>query len=328
MGIIAKKFLGEAVVDVAVVEKLKDDFSLRRRSLFHLQQACEKALKAYFITVFVSALVILSQITSSEDKKLFGEAYKILREINRLKKPKEFRHDFEKFFKYMDRFNRSFSSGKMRKYLLYLIKRIRKDFEKHREQFLKAITRKFKLSYDKAIVVLDLMVNTLEMASKFIEQYKFTYKPVRFRRQNSFAPCIYDASKCYLEISEKIDTEFDKILDNALAKNRKIVEEVERHLEKLIEIFPELEKFIRVRSIPETLKYIKNCFKPLFAIPLHLCLSRYEQSSRYPDVSQPCEKEIEAIEIGLKAVKNLIRTIDYIFSFEYSLLKITSNHIT
>ncbi|RLF01787.1 MAG: hypothetical protein DRK00_10890 [Thermoprotei archaeon] len=48
---------------------------------------------------------------------------------------------------------------------------------------------------------------------------------------------------------------------------------------------------------------------PIFALPLHRCLTSYVKSSRYPDVEPVPPEELESLDIAYDAVKRLVSAV-------------------
>jgi len=119
---LAKRFLREAEIDLEWFEATRDRPELRRRSLFALQQACEKALKAYFYSALLDFLLYFRGLTKKEDRNLFPGAYKCLRDAAQYMKPSRMGHGLRGLLSYVERPREELYEGRLGDYLAYLIK--------------------------------------------------------------------------------------------------------------------------------------------------------------------------------------------------------------
>ena len=298
-----RNFFNEAKVDLLAAEKLKEDQATRKRALFNLQQACEKALKAYFLAGFVDVLISLSELTKREDMKLYGEAYTLLKKAKRFEKPRILQHGFKSFFRYMDSYSRAFVYGKMRRYYQFLFRRVRDDFQERRSKIVEKLMKDAGLDQEKADIIFGSILDIIDLTIEFYDKYEYRYKRIEFKSQTP--PCLSVASKAYWKGTEIVDEKFEGFSK----KGEDLLETAKVPLETLFNAFPEIRETIGTVTVAKALSYYKDFIKPVFALPLHLCLLKYEQSSRYPDAPQPPTEEMESIEEGIETVRSLMKSV-------------------
>lgn len=136
------------------------------------------------------------------------------------------------------------------------------------------------------------------------------HKPLRLKMlEPEIADCLLATSEIYLNDTREIQEEV-----SGLSKNDNLLVDIKIPLKALYEIFPGIERDT-VTTVKEALSYYIDLIKPVFALPLHLCLSRYEQGSRYPDSLRPSQQDIESIDEGLKAVEDMTETVGNLVPF-------------
>ena len=75
--ILAKRLLDKAKKDLKIANKVINDPEVCELALFHLEQASEKILKAYFIGVIVGSMAFLYELSKHEDRNRYPKPYSL-----------------------------------------------------------------------------------------------------------------------------------------------------------------------------------------------------------------------------------------------------------
>ena len=307
----AVDLLSEAKIDLCWFKATRKKKGLERRALFTLQQACEKALKAYLFSTLLGFLLSLRKLSREKDRNLYPQAYRLLKKVEGLKKPRRLGHEFKEFFDFIREFDQKFNRGRLNDYMAFLIKeRMLKNIVRNKERWATRAAKKLNLPEETVRGVLNSLALSLEHVVETLRDFKYQSSG---RHPSGKEPvvCIRDTVKYYLRAS----SELEKILEKAVEElDLKILE---AHLHKIVSALPaHLAETIDIDLIYRlTPNHAAKTMSPLYAIPLFLCLSRYVGSSRYPDAKSVPPEELVSLDYTYRAVKRLVETIDYCINF-------------
>lgn len=285
---------------------------MRARVIYSLQQACEKTLKAYFLSTFISGMIGLSAfIREQEDRKAgYGKCVSLLKRSRNYTRPKAFGHGFEGFFNYIAELSREYTYGRMKEYMILLFKRMAENINYaiengnvHLSDNEKAFVQdSFKIIISLFEDVSDNPSSNLPETESNVQQVHITKDKKEKNRhlRSPKYPCLKATSKEYLGLSKQLEGEFERLKTD--------VNLTPENIENLAGVvFPE--SFSKL-DVDIVFQAVIDSVKPILAIPLHICLSKYEASSRYPDEWGIPEEDLELgnLNTAVNAVEDLLKS--------------------
>jgi len=119
--------------------------------------------------------------------------------------------------------------------------------------------------------------------------------------EESLGPCIHGEVEAY----KSIITKFRDLIDNALKKEPQVSQSANNILTSSMDSSDD-------NLIP--LEDFYDALVPFFLIPLHLCLYKYYNISRYPEGKIP-EEEYKAIPEAIELLKEVHKTVERAIQF-------------
>lgn len=308
---IVKGLLDKAWEDLRASRILYDN-GLKALALNHLEQASEKILKAYFLGYIIDFLVFLYRIPER------AGAYNVYRSMHQLVKhavrnysiPKNLGHRFDAFLnKFMPKLYESMCGGEFADYYEYSVKNgLIPYIEKHRGAVIGILVEEG-LTREQAGKLVDVAIEYLKQAPGTLRSdktrsslckndnaRKFGRSLEELRRSKE--PCLKATLQFYEFVSETVERYFRE----EVMKNKTLIEDLEkarRALKQLAE-YTEIDLFEKYGENIDTFTYsvVRGNILVYMILPLHYCLVKYYEATRYPDKEIPeevLEKEYSEI---------------------------------
>lgn len=279
---------------------------IKKRIIYSLQQASEKALKAYFMSTFVGAMVSFSSLIDERNdrKRGYGRCISLIKRAKNYTKPRAFGHNFSGFFNYMNEVFREFNNGKMGEYLALLFERVAENIEHLMSRNSNATIE------EKEFITESLKLIASIFRESSVDENSTTNRerpPTIIQSSSDKSlkspkyPCIRMTSEKYLALSTKLENGLED-LKGEIALSTKELEEITGIT------FPES---LSNLNLDQMLQIVMDLIKPIFVIPLHLCLTKYESSSRYPSGLNIPEEDLDpsSITLAIDVLGDLLETM-------------------
>lgn len=318
---IVKGLLDKAWEDLKA-SRILYEYGLKAQALSHLEQASEKILKAYFIGYIVDFLAFIYKVAER------ASAYERYRGMHQLVKqgvkdysvPKKLGHRFNAFLnKFLPNLYESMCGGEFADYYEYSIRHgLIPHVEEHRNKIINILMDEG-LNREQAEKLLDIALEyllqapgtlrdseTREKICKSSGAKKFGHSLEELRRSKE--PCLKATVQFYEIVLGAIEEYFEK----EMMKNKAIVED----MEKAKKAFRRLAEYTNIslfekygENIDEFLHtIIQENMVVYMILPMHFCLVKYYEASRYPDqeiTEDVLEKEYEVIPEAIKILEEV-----------------------
>jgi len=323
---LARRFLERALEDIKASEVLFND-GLKFSTLQHLEQASEKILKAYFIGFLINSLEFVYQIAERAGaSKVYRSIHQLIaRAVHHYSVPKHFGHELTGFLNdLLPKLYEGYCGGEFAKYVDYSIKRILIPFISERKQsFIEKLVNAG-LTRDRAEKVLEIIVDLLTQIPGVIRDSELQ-KDLCSKRVEDVIGFIDALEK--IKESEKsclhATVMLFRLINEHLAKyiNEKIRDpetlSAIEYAKKLLSEMSEVANLLGIKlpfkevKLDELLNYIRGNMVILMALPLHSCLVKYYEPSRFPEKDIP-EEEFKAIPDALSTIKEIYNIVKYV----------------
>lgn len=317
---LVRKLLNRAWEDVEAAESLYSK-GLRHSALYHLEQASEKALKAYFIGFLITPLKFIYEL--GEEARAFEVSRKIhqllAKAVKHYAKPKSLGHKFTRFLnEFLLKLYEGYCGGDFAKYVDCSIKRALIPLINKRKQTFIAKLVATGLPEDRAKSVLEAIVEVITQIPGTIkseELQKKLYSGSRGSLKNfvdvleeiikSKGPCLHLAIERYRSVDDVLTKYIEEI-----KKKLELPSTMDQAKKLLIEIADYLGiKFLKDMKVDAPISnYIRGNMLVFMVLPLHSCLAKYHDLARYPEDNIP-EEEFNAIPEVLTLVKEVHNTV-------------------
>jgi len=314
-----KGLLDKAKEDLKA-SKILYEYDLKAQALNHLEQASEKILKAYFIGYIIDFLVFVYKIAEQ------AKAYEVYRSIHQLVKqavrnysiPKNLGHRFDAFLnKFMPKLYESVCGGEFADYYEYSVKNGLIPYIKKKRKIIIEAFMEEGLTREQSEKLLDIAIEYMMQAPGILRSEKtrsslcnsdnvknFGYSLEELRKSKE--PCLKAALQFYDFVSKTIKRYFRE----EMLKNKTMIEDLEkakRALNQLAE-YTEIGLFEKYAKNIDSFLYniVRGNMLVYMILPLHYCLVKYYEATRYPDkrVSE------EILEKEYNEIPNAIKTLE------------------
>jgi len=333
---LARAFLRKAWDDLKAA-RILDREGLKDLAIYHLEQASEKILKAFFIGFLIDCLGFLTQICDvarrtgiipanllSKYRKLHNLISSIVKQYRH---PRMFGHDFTEFLdEWLRKLYQELCYGDFGGYLeLVLLKGFIPLLNKRKQRILDELVSEG-LSAEQAENVLNFVISSLTEFFKhhvtFIKSLDFrvkicsgksgelgSVKEVLEKIEESREPCIHAG----VELCRIVDEKFRSILGETLEKNHEVVEAFEKAEKTLREIATQIGPSTLEQGDLKT--FMINLLRGIMLLAplltLHFCLYKYHKSSRYPEGAIPVE-EYKAIPETIELLEKVHELVEHL----------------
>ena len=309
---LVKGLLNEALEDIEDARILYETRK-SKQVMFFLDQASEKILKAYFIGFIIDFLQFIYRVAEeARAYERFRSMHQLVKEaITKFAIPKHLGHDFDKFLnKFLPKIYEGLYGGEFGSYVNYSIK---KGLIPHlKEKRSKIINKLIKegLKQEQAESLYNFMVELLtyfpgilidESTRKNIckdinlKGFADIRKPLKDTKE----PCLSDTIEFYNLVEKSLDELYKKIE----RENKENLANIAKVLSDLVNILDLFELRELIKKLEKVLyEYIKGNIVIYMSLPLHYCLCRYYEVSRYPEGEIP-DQEFEVIPQVLEVLR-------------------------
>lgn len=312
---IARGLLDKADEDLELTRLIVGRRDLRGLVLFHLEQASEKILKAYFLGTIVGTMEFLYRLSKGEDRNRFPRPYRlIVRAVREYSKPKSLGHDFTGFLdKYLPALYREFCYGKFRDYIVFLFRhRLVRELEENKGKLLSDLVKEG-LPMDEAQMLIDGFIRfSKSEVSKILGDVKCIERISRpiIDTEKIKTPCIGYSVRFYY-LSKKL---LKKAHDEAIRHCGDQIERVRRNIIEISQKSSWFKEYLNEEVFMNIINMIVPYSMYIFLIlPLHFCLLKYYEVSRYPEGVIPEE--------DLENTKDAIPVLEEVISFVKEIIK-------
>ena len=314
---LALKFLDYAYEDLESARILLSH-NIRRNALLLTQQALEKALKAYYLGVFINLFDLLKTLERNYEKKLiprFRKEMEFNKSIRQLSKPKSIGHELRPMIKRLDELLKAFggvheSELNLQGYIATLIRYLSKKLRSKR--CLHLLIKKG-ISESDARRVIDAACMFINEAADLM--VKFRIKPYEGAtlhevlsqikgmgtKEGKLVPCIKFTSMLYYNQINALN----KLYSEVLSKNV--------DMDKLLNIVNKVHNIPKETIVSLSMKVIKSVIECNAVLALFTCLYRYFEPCRYPDKPPPLEEDLNSLEEALKITEHIIHSLKELF---------------
>ena len=326
---LAKGLLDKALEDIKASEVLYHE-NLKGLAIFHLEQASEKILKAYFIGYLRKSYKYFFEMYEFAERtgafpvkipdKYERVHQKIKGIIKQLTNPKNLGHDFAGFLdKQLKDLSKSICEVGFEGYLEFLANGFIAALYKQKQKFIKRLLDKglnSEQAENKINSSIYILSQLFQQLITSIKTYNFTSSMCSNEVSSSTdieeaskeigesqEPCIHEN----VEIYKSITKDYRDYLEKLLKENLKAMQTTNNIITSSIDSSNEnLKTFIEI--------FYYDTVVPIFLLLLHLCLYKYYNISRYPEGEIP-EEEYEAIPEALELLKEVHKTVECIIQF-------------
>jgi len=319
---LAIEFTREARYDLKIARMLfeyidresydKDDlYYFGRRILFLLQQASEKALKAYILVLFVYWSKIVTNVVGKIDRNKFPNIYRIYR-IAKLT-PQEIGHEVhERYLNIMiDLYHLACTYHReTEQYLRLFFKRLDKRVELVKGRILKNSS----FTHEKGMNTISTLEHFMKKMREDILSIFASIKCSELQIEHTCfeslqPPCLGQAIEEFLKLKDSIDEQFKPVESNLIKVMR---EKIDEYKPFIVEIIPDVNAQSIERLIEKKLDCVVVNLKvwllyPVAFLPLYMCLYWYESGGRYPD--KVAEVGIDNVLKDIDHLKNIVKTV-------------------
>jgi len=322
---LARRFLERALEDMRASEVLFND-CLKFSALQHLEQASEKILKAYFIGFLINSLESIYQIAElAGASKAYRSIHQLIaRAVHHYSIPKHFGHELTRFLNdLLPKLYEGYCGGEFAKYVDYSIKRFLIPLINERKQLFIEKLVNAGLARDRAEKVLEIIVNLLTQMPGIIRDGELKKGLCSKQAENvigfidaleeikeSGKPCLHATVMLFRFVNEHLTKYIDeKMRDPEILT---VIEYAKKLLSEVSEVANQLGIKLPFKEVKldELLNYIRGNMVILMALPLHSCLVKYYEPSRFPEKDIP-EEEFKAIPDALSTIKEIYNIVKY-----------------
>jgi len=324
--VIANKLLEIAEEDLKAAEVLYVN-ELMRPSLYHLEQASEKILKAYLIGVLLYPMkFIVDNAEKVGTAGKFGEVHKTLKQANNYIDPKNFGHDFSGFTKkFLPELFKRYCSKELVDYATATTKAWLNSMGMNKERIIDKLVKQG-ATREVAEKVYNLFFDILAQEDKkgkdnreedkkgeLCEKAKSEFGASLEKLKNEEEPCLENTARSIKDESA------EEIYNDFISKYRELLDKDKKDKDKKIgEIDKKIGEILGATSLNDILsksfpeektgEFLRNFVKSnvliFMMVPLQFCLSKYYNATRYGEGTVP-EKEFEAIPITIEKLNHI-----------------------
>ena len=324
---LVKELLDKALKDIKASEILYRE-NLKDLAIFHLEQASEKILKAYFIGYQRKPLRYLLEMyevaeTTGTISAIIPNKYKSLHQtikdiIKQLADPKNLGHDLAGFLdKKLRNLYEDICKVDFEGYLKFLLNGFIAALHILKPKFINGLRNKginVKQAENEVNSSISFVAQLFNQLITYIEnsnlkniicneevRESISIKELSKEIKENSEPCIYDS----VEIYKSIDKEIRDLLEKSLRDEN----------ETIAKITSSIIMYFRDNNTENSKTYIESLLyevvSPIFVLPLHLCLYKYYDISRYPGGKIPGE-EYKIIPETIELLKEVHKTVEHV----------------
>ena len=311
-----QKLLERAEGDLESAEILYCREKTRYNSLYHLEQALEKTLKAIIIGVLLKPL----ESTIDAAKKLgIADRHKEIHEflgrgVMNYVQPARLRHDFKKFTDLVlpKLYEKFCTSDNLLAYFKDVYGGFAPSIEQNKGKFVTYLKRQG-FSEQQAEKVYELLSTLPAEVVSFLENnvkkplcnpLSMDFKSIREQIMKTPAPCLKDVNNLVKDLEKQIRQKFEEEFEKAWKEHYGALG---ARVEELAKVLKEAGITTAAEDIEGALRNLKDSLLGVIilflALPLHWCLYRY-YGARYGEIEVPAE-DIEEIPSLIETIRHL-----------------------
>jgi len=335
---LARALLEKALEDLEATEVLyyysKKD--LKELAIYHLEQASEKIIKAFFIGFIIDGLSYILHAYDIAERagsisinslSRYEELHQLIKNtVDGFKDPKRYGHNLKLLDELLKQVHKEFCSGDFGGYLeLVFIKGFIPALHAQKQKVVEELVSKG-LSIEQSEDLFNFIIGSLTSFFKqyiaFIKSPDFESKVCgdRFGRldvvkkasekiKKSLEPCIHTS----VEVSKSIDKIVKSILEKTLEGSPEAVQAFEKAEISLRDITSQIGLPTLGKSDLKT--FIVNLLRGIVLVtsilPLHFCLLKYHEVSRYSKGGIPAE-EHQAVPEAIELLKEVYGVVEHL----------------
>ena len=306
------KLLAHAEEDLKAAKVLYEN-ELMLQSVYHLEQASEKILKAYLIGVLIYPMkfaVDVAENVSTAEK--FRDVHIWLkRAVYNYLVPKKLGHDFSGFLKdFLPRLYKAYCSGRLIAYvnatLRSLFSRVKMSkehiiVESMKQGVAREVAEKL---YNLIIHVLSQLAPTTigeDIRRKFCEKAKLDFVSPLEKLSKEEKPCL-QVTTLFVEYAEEVA---ERVYNEVISEYGEFLSRKTREVLEAVDLVDILSQRILEETVEGFLRSVTvDRFAVYMMLPLHFCLLKYYHATRYGEGTVP-EEEFETIPHTIKTLSHI-----------------------